>query len=151
MRVTTRLILSFLLVSILPLIVVSYAGLQAMAGVGSLAVGESTQALKRMGEEAIYQKALDVARQMELYLEVHSNLSPLLPAELETDEKLQGIAVQTVGTTGYTAVYDSEGVVHFHANPELVGHNMRELARLPARLLDHLRRQPGRRRSLRLL
>jgi methyl-accepting chemotaxis protein len=127
-RITARLVLSFLLVSILPLTVVCYAGLQAMARVSSLAMDESTQALKRMGEETIRQKALGVAQEIELYLKVHPELSPLSPAELEADEKLQSIAVQTVGTTGYTAVYDETGVVYFHSNPALVGRNMHDLA-----------------------
>jgi len=133
MRITTRLILSFLLASILPLAVVGYAGLRAMDRVVSLTLEESVSALKRLGENAIHQQALAVARQVELYLEAHPQLLHLPAEEFEANERLAAIAVQPVGETGYTAVYDDDSLTHFHANPEIVGRHMRDLAAdLPA-------------------
>ena len=62
MKITTRLILSFLLVSVIPLALLGYLGLRAMDSMRSLAVDKSTQALRELGEAAIHQKAVDVAR-----------------------------------------------------------------------------------------
>lgn len=133
MRIRTRLILSFLAMSVLPMAVAGYVGLWAMERVGSLAMGESTEALRRSGEATIHQKALDVARQVELYLEARPELSPYPSEELGRDEELAAIAVQPVGETGYTAVYDSSAVVLFHPNPDMVGTDLHELAgTLPA-------------------
>ena len=133
MKITTRLILCFLAVSILPLAAVSYAAVQAMERVCSLAVGESTDALRRLGEDSIGQTAQSVARQVDLYLEAHPDLLDLPREELEADEGLAAIAVQPVGETGYTAVHDSDGVNHFHANAAVVGMDLHELAdALPA-------------------
>jgi hypothetical protein len=133
MKITTRLILAFLAVSILPLAMVSYIGWQALNRVSSLALDESTEALKRLGETSIHQKALDVARQVDLYLEAQPELLALPLEGLKADEALAAIAVQPVGETGYTAVYDSGGVTHFHVNPDIVGVDLHELAEaLPA-------------------
>lgn len=133
MKITTRLILSFLAVSILPLSLLGYVEMQALDRISSLALDESTEALKRLGETAIRQKAEGVARQAALYLEMHPELLTLSSEKLEADETLAAIAVQPVGETGYTAVYDSNGITHFHANPDMVGQDMQELAEsLPA-------------------
>jgi len=133
MKITARLILSFLLVSVIPLALLGYLGLRAMDSMRSLAVGKSTQALRELGEAAIRQKAVDVARQMDLYLESHPEFLELAPQDWSKDVELVSIAVQPVGATGYTAVYDRNGVVYAHANQAMVGRNMQELAeQLPA-------------------
>ena len=133
MKITARLILSFLLVSVIPLALLGFLGLRAMDSMRSLAVGKSTQALREQGEAAIQQKAVDVARQVELYLASHSELLALAPEDWPKDAELANIAVQPVGLSGYTALYDQDGVVYAHANPAMVGRNMRELAeQLPA-------------------
>ncbi len=108
--------------------IVSYGGLRAMNRVNALAVDESTAALRGLGEAAIQQKALSVARQVDLYLEAHPGLLRCSRKELEDEEALAAIAVQLVGETGYTALYDAGGVTHFHANPEIVGLDMATLA-----------------------
>ncbi len=128
MNITTRLIASFLAVSILPVAAVSYAGLRAMDSARQLAVQESTAALRELGEAAISQKALDVARQLEIYLADHPELLALAPEELEANQELAAIAVQAVGESGYTAVYDRDGVTHFHVNPALVSFDLHNLA-----------------------
>lgn len=127
-RITTRLILSFLIVSVLPLAVISFTGLRAMNRVGSLAVEESSDALRELGEASIRQKAQDVARQVDLYLQVHPELLNASAAELEQDSQLFNIAVQRVGETGYSAVYDSTGITHFHVDPNIAGTDMHRLA-----------------------
>ena len=133
MKITTRLILSFLLVSVAPLALMGYLGLQAMDGMRAVAVGESTKALRDLGEASIQQKAVDVARQVELYLDAHPEFLALSPQDWSAEADITRIAVQPVGETGYTAVYDQEGVVYAHANPAMVGRNMGEFAEsLPA-------------------
>jgi GAF domain-containing protein/HAMP domain-containing protein len=128
MKITTKLIVVLLLVSVLPLAVASYAGLRAMDRVGSLATDESTQALKGLGEDSIHRQALSVARQVELYLEAHPEMLTIPAKELEADKELAAIALQPVGKTGYTALYDSGAVTHFHSNPAIVGTDLHTLA-----------------------
>lgn len=128
MKITTRLVLSFLAISILPLVALSIVGLEATERVSNLALEQSTAALNRLGETAIRQRAEDVAAQVGLYLAAHPDRLEWPAAQLERDADLAAIAVQPVGETGYTAVFDSNAITHFHANPEIVGDDMHGLA-----------------------
>jgi methyl-accepting chemotaxis protein len=65
---------------------------------------------------------------MSLYQAAHPEVLMLPVDEIGSDTQLRAIAVQLVGETGYTAVYDSDGLVYFHANSDLVGRRMVELA-----------------------
>ncbi len=126
MKISTRLILSFLLMSLLPLATVGYAGLQAMENIGNLSIEESTAALKHLGEETIRQKAQDVSRQVTIYLQAHPRATL---KDLQSSETFRSIAVQKVGETGYTVLYEAHtGVVYLHPNTALIGHPMSELA-----------------------
>lgn len=127
MSITTRLFLSFVLIAILPLSLIGYLGLAQMQAISQQTVEESTAAMRALGEESIRQKAIDVAAQVSLYLEAHTDLEGH-PDQLMADRELAVIAVQTVGLTGYTAVYDSRGVTLFHVNPSLVNFDMAQLA-----------------------
>ncbi|MBN2387838.1 MAG: hypothetical protein JXB85_12540 [Anaerolineales bacterium] len=127
MNITVRLFLSFVLIAILPLSLVGFLGLAQMQVISQQTVDETTAAMQRLGEEAIRQKAIDVARQVALYLDAHPQLLED-PDRLMADMDLAEIAVQPVGMTGYTAVYDSSGVTYFHTNPALVDVNMETLA-----------------------
>jgi hypothetical protein len=132
MNIITRLFLAFILIAVLPLSVIGYIGLMQMRTMNRDTISESTAAMKKLGEDAIQQKAFDVAKQVELYLNAHPDLLSD-PAILMADAELAKIAVQPVGKTGYTAVYGSNGITYFHSNPALVGVNMEILAeKLPA-------------------
>ena len=53
MKITTRLILAFLVVAIVPVILMSIIGRRAIDHIGTLAIDESTEALKQFrGDEA---------------------------------------------------------------------------------------------------
>jgi HAMP domain-containing protein len=128
MKITTRLVLSFLLAAVAPLALMGSIGLLAMSRVSQTAIDESAQALRQLGEAAIQQKSLDVARQVALYLSANPELLDQPLAEWLGRSDLADIAVQPVGQTGYTAVYDDQGIVYFHANAKMVGRDMHELA-----------------------
>jgi GAF domain-containing protein/HAMP domain-containing protein len=81
-----------------------------------------------MAEGSIHQQALSIARQVELYLEAHPEMLTVPAKELEANKELAALAVQPVGKTGYTALYDSDAVTHFHTNPALIGADLHTLA-----------------------
>ncbi|MBU1199578.1 MAG: hypothetical protein KKE98_00885 [Nanoarchaeota archaeon] len=77
-------------------------------------------------EDSIKQKAIDVARQIEIYL--HSYPDKTLK-DLQDDAYFQEIAVQPVGKTGYTAITDYETLTcRFHKNPAIVDVDLSNLA-----------------------
>ncbi len=127
MNIRTRLFLAFLFLVVFPLAVVSSVGLNAIQRVSELTLAESVQQMKGLGETSIRQKALDVAAQVQLYFEAHPELLSDHKAML-ADKELASIAVQSVGKTGYTALYDSRGITWFHSNPKLVGVDMHTFA-----------------------
>ena len=133
MKITTKLVLSFFAASILPLSIVGYIGLQGMERASSLALDTSVAALKELGEASIHQRALAVALQVEQYLRLHPELLDAQTGQLQAEDDLIEVALQQVGETGYTALYDSDGITHIHPNPAIVGTDLHSLAdSLPA-------------------
>jgi len=127
MSIRVRLFLAFFFLTVLPLGVIGYNGLHTIGRVSELTVAESTQQMKELGQTSIRQKALDVARQAQLYFEAHPELLSNT-TKMMADKELAGIAVQPVGVTGYTALYDSKGITYFHSNPKLIGQDMHMFA-----------------------
>ena len=114
-----------LFVSVGPLVSIRSLGSNSLNELGSASVKESTALLNKLGEQIIQEKAESVARQIEIYLEAHPGLSG---ASLTNNHRLQEIAVQRVGQTGYTAVHNNKGINYFHVNPKIVGINLHGLA-----------------------
>src|SRR5512139_1981134 len=115
--VATKLLFSFLLLSVVLLLVISVFTIMKMNEIGrdaeesSIALGttattESTRILKVLGETIIEQKAIDVAGQVRIYLAAYPDLVNT-PDDLHEDPKLVEIALQTVGETGYTTLYEN--------------------------------------------
>lgn len=117
MKISWRLTITLIIAAILPLIV---------AGIWSSFQVE--RALNSLGEQVILHRAESVARQIELYLAAHPELDLTDAAQLQADAILGEIAVQRVGETGYTAVFDENAITHFHDNDQNVGLDMSTLA-----------------------
>ncbi len=77
-----------------------------------------------IAKKAITQKAIDVAKQVEIYL----RLNPEMTIEdLQHDPYFQEIAVQKVGTTGYTSITDQEtSEQYFHPDSEMIGKRLED-------------------------
>lgn len=118
-------------------------GSNSLKELGAASVKESTASLNKLGEKVIQEKAEGVARQIEIYLESHPGMSGI---SLADDPRMQEIAVQRVGETGYTAVHDNRGINYFHVNPKIVRTDLHKLAdKLPdfVKILDAGLRRPA--------
>ena len=137
-RIRTKILLVFLGLSIIPLLLFGYIAfrdirevsnyvLQSSTTVGNSAASDSAKALEALGAEILRQKAIDVALQCRIFIDAHPGLST---QDLQSSREFQRIAVQPVGETGYTIVYDKRtGIMRFHINPRLINfdmHNWRE-------------------------
>jgi nitrogen fixation/metabolism regulation signal transduction histidine kinase len=92
---------------------------------------ESKSSLNRAGEKIIREKAMDVAAQMEIFIQ--SRPPKMKREDVLRDPRLKEIAVQKVGETGYTAVHDTNAINFFHVNPQIVGSDLHQLSeRFPA-------------------
>jgi len=86
----------------------------------------SEAVMKKMAEDFIRQKVLDVVLQLELYLQAH----PEMTVEgLQKDSKFKEIAVQPVGQKGYTAVQDVDTAINrFHKNSKIENLDLHSLS-----------------------
>ena len=128
MKISTRITIALLVAALLPLIVVGGWSLFTIQRASQLAADLSEAALTDLGQDVIRQKAEAVASEIELYLATHPEIDLDDGAQLEANAELAEIAVQPVGETGYTAVFDSGAVTHFHDNPQLIGYDLHNLA-----------------------
>jgi HAMP domain-containing protein len=118
-------IAGLLFVNVGPLVSIRSLGSESLKELGTASVKESVASLNQLGEQIIREKAEGVARQIEIYLEAHPGLSE---AALVHQPRLQEIAIQRVGETGYTAVHNNRGINYFHVNPKIVGTDLHGLA-----------------------
>jgi HAMP domain-containing protein len=123
------LLVSFLLLGSIAVSSIKSVGdyaLQSSTSLGESAINDSTRALENLGAQIIEQKAKDVARQCEIYITSHPDMTV---ADLQASNEFQDIAVQAVGETGYTALTDYETLIcRFHKSPELVDLELHTLA-----------------------
>jgi len=135
-----KILISFLALSLISVGIISSLALRYIGSVGTLtkeysaSMGEtvmsvSIAALEDQGRRTIYQKASDIAKEMYFYLQLHPDMTE---GEIIRDQKLNSIAVQKVGRTGYTIVYDAKGKVLFATDPGFIGTNLRNLGGEPS-------------------
>jgi len=100
---------------------ISFLVKQNSAAMGEQVARQSISALEDLGRTLIQRRAFFVSDEIGLFVQYHPYLGP---SELKSNTELQSIAVQRVGQTGSTFVYDNTGSVYFDADPKLVGANL---------------------------
>jgi PAS domain S-box-containing protein len=128
MSIAVRLSIGFIFAAAVPLLVGGILSLYTLQYASTAAIQQSEASLSALGEASISQVAEATAHQVELYLSMHPEIDLTNMAQLEKNAALAKIAVQPVGKTGYTAVFDNKGFTHFHSNPSMVGKDMSTLA-----------------------
>jgi PAS domain S-box-containing protein len=89
---------------------------------GNTAADTSSAALVKQNEDMVYQRAADVARQVQIYLAAHPELSG---PQMSTSPEFASIALQTIGKTGYTFLYEKQtGIMRVHPNRDLINFDM---------------------------
>ncbi|MGB8706981.1 MAG: histidine kinase [Dehalococcoidia bacterium] len=94
---------------------------QNSTSMGEEVARQSISALEDLGRTLIQRRALYTADEIGLFIQYHPNLGI---SELKANAELLGIAVQRVGQTGSTFVYDNTGTVYFDVDPKLVDVNL---------------------------
>jgi len=132
-RIRTKMLIAFLGLPILSIAVFGYFALHDIQKIGEYALSsgtvlgesaatDSSRALEALGERIIRQKATDVALQCRIFLDAHRGETI---QQLQRSGEFQQITVQSVGKTGYTILYETNGIMRFHPNPELINFDMR--------------------------
>jgi HAMP domain-containing protein len=97
-------------------------GAESLKELSMVSVKEAKSSLNKLGEKIIKEKAMDVATQIRIYLQAHPKLRK---EDFSKDLDFMKVAVQKVGLTGYTALYelpDTAGVwrTWAHVNPKIM-------------------------------
>ena len=122
----------FVLFFLIPISLIIAASLLYMWQLTTLSSGlakGSTETIVKMTEEVVTERAKEVASQCKVYLITHPELKK---AFFNYDLKFKRIAVQKIGVTGYTALYEmpgSDGVwrTWAHLDPNMIGVDMSTL------------------------
>lgn len=133
-RIRSKILLAFLGLSLTSIMLFGYISVGDIRNIGNYAlensaalseraISDSSKTLENMGELIIRQKAQDFAVQCEIYIRAHPEMSI---KDLQSSSEFQKIAVQSVGSTGYTLIYDRTGKMRFHPNRELVNFDLRK-------------------------
>ncbi len=92
---------------------------------------EGIEIIKEMAEEDIMSTAEGVAKQVQLYLEAHPELSK---EQFMSDQRFRDIAIQKVGKTGYTALYEQseDGIwrTWAHVQPNITPPKLNDMSKL---------------------
>lgn len=104
-------------------------GAESLRELSTVSVKEAKSSLNKLGEKIIKEKAIDVATQVRIYLQARPKLRK---EDFNKDLDFMRVAVQKVGFTGYTALYelpDTEGVwrTWAHVNPKIISIDMSKL------------------------
>jgi len=113
---------------LLPILLMAASGYFSQLQLNKLAneiTAESTNIVLQEGKERLMQKARDVALQEEIYLRAHPDLQR---EDFFYDPEFTGIAVQSVGKSGYTCLIqqpepdrDQNWTIWAHPNPNIIG------------------------------
>jgi two-component system, cell cycle sensor histidine kinase and response regulator CckA len=127
----------YLLISILPLValfILALAGaliaentINSLIARSMLELNSETRGhLRLMGEKIIENKARDVSRQVAIFLDGQPDMTM---DQLQNHTEFRRIAMQGVGRTGYTCLYEARtGIMRIHPNPHLVDTEMERLS-----------------------
>ena len=125
----SKMAILFLFIPLILMGIATLLYLRQMDYLASLTIKENTRIITQMGERTISENARAVASQVRIYLQGHPNLKK---EDFMKDVDFLRVAVQRVGLTGYTALYelpDNEGIwrTWAHTNPKLIGIDMQAL------------------------
>ena len=131
MGLRVKMMLLFLVVPLALMGVSSVVYLQQLDRLSSVITSQSSAVVTDLAEQIIANSAKSVADQVGLFLKNNPGLSN---RELSANEAFKSIAIQPIGSTGYTALYelpDDGGVwrTWAHVNAKILGIDMSKLAK----------------------
>jgi predicted Zn finger-like uncharacterized protein len=125
----TKMMILFLLLPSIFIVIAGGLYLWQLNGLSRLITNESTHMVRGMAENIIADTSKSVASQCKIYLKTHADLKK---ENFSQDADFRKVAVQKVGMTGYTALYempDAKGVwrTWAHVNPKIIAIDMSDL------------------------
>ena len=125
----SKMLLLFMVVPLILMAGASFLYLWQLESMSNLLTRESSKFVNQMAEEKIADISAGVAMQCKLYLLSHPDL---IREDFNDDMGFKTLAVQKVGLTGYTALYELPGTdgvwrTWAHVNKKIIGIDMSKL------------------------
>jgi len=125
----SKMLLLFFIIPIILIIAANILYLWQMNNLALLLTSESSKIVKNLVEEKVADAARKVAAECALYLDSHPDMKK---EDFNYDAKFKRIAVQKVGITGYSALYEKPDLkdvwqTWVHVNPKIIGIDMSKL------------------------
>jgi len=128
MKIRTKIILIFFVISILPLVLAGGAGFYHINEVSESAINITTKSLRQQSELTVNQITKKIANFIDLY--VNRFVKDENYAALQYDPDFTSLAIQTIGESGYSFVLKSDGdelQIFLHPNPRMLNKNLNAL------------------------
>jgi len=137
MKIVLKILLLITLLNVISLSVLGYVSIANIKEIGEQStedisyLGESIskdsrEALCNLGSELIKQKAHGVAKELEIYIKSHPDMTV---NDLQNDDYFKSLAVQPVGKMGYTAVTDVDSLTcRFHKSEKTIDLDLHTLS-----------------------
>ncbi len=124
----SKLFLLFVCLPIVIAVVTGYVYLNRVEEIKNSYGNQITDVVTQMGQSQVAAKARSAAQQLRLYLEANPEVQP---GEFNRDRTIRRMAVQKIGQTGYTFLYELPGDgnswnVLVHPDPNMVGTDLSE-------------------------
>ena len=124
-----KMLLLFFFIPIVLIIATNMLFLRQMNSLSLFLTSESSSIVKDLIEQKVGDAARKVAAEATLYIESHPEMKK---EDFNNDAKFKKIAIQKVGKTGYSALYEIPGSDDIwrtwaHANPKIIGIDMLKL------------------------
>jgi predicted Zn finger-like uncharacterized protein len=124
----SKLFLLFVCLPIVIAVVTGYVYLNRVEQIKNSYGNQITDVVTQMGQSQVAAKARSAAQQLRLYLEANPGVQP---GEFNRDRTIRRMAVQKIGQTGYTFLYELPGGgnswnVLVHPDPNMVGTDLSE-------------------------
>ena len=116
-----KFLFSFVLLAAVAICVIGYLWGYKTKKLCNTVITQSNIAITDLAKTNIRQRAIDVAKQLEVYFRAHKNVDI---EKFKSNPYLESIAVQPIGKSGFTTVYTTEGIVVFHRNPKKIGFDL---------------------------
>ena len=123
----SKMLLLFLAIPILIMIISAILYMSELNALSDLIMDESSEAIEKMGEARITDASRSVALQCKQFLETHPSLKR---EALNSNLEFRQLAVQKVGQTGYTSLYqlpakDNVWRAWVHFDQDIIGQDLR--------------------------
>jgi GAF domain-containing protein len=138
MSIRIKLMLLLLVVGVIPMVIITLYGRNALRQVQSTALTTMNTASERLGAQNTQTTVNIITKQLHMYLESHPEIDINDSAAFINNREIHDLAIHTIGKTGYTMIYDDQLEILFHIDSGQVGHDLKQVQSRSATMWNYI-------------